>query len=336
IQIHINIKQWLNHYKTDFWQVNYCVEYLLILVIQTVLTDPICVYDIGDGLKFDLRTLGFAHGKGPKYDRISSINPTTKHLVVMDVIHIRNLLMTIVQMLQHVMVGLFWTLFSFVYLINRLIIRLLSNLKCFHRNTQSATTTKSKFSQAFVISLNQYGSTRPIQSIYRSDSLFSNGDLTLDNERISAISNYGKINLTINHYSAMIDNCQQPKTCLLKHYLKTYNPLEIDLIEANPETIRTSKVTEISGDDRSSDTSTLPADNCYSMNCTNKQKIHQSKRYVRLKEQENCSANVSIIDDQPSSCSTRLTSSVLPVVMVTDCSNSQRLHTDIIEMNENE
>ncbi|CAF3346652.1 unnamed protein product [Rotaria socialis] len=43
-----------------------------------VLTDPICVYDIGDGLKFDLRTLGFAHGKGPKYDRISSINPTTK------------------------------------------------------------------------------------------------------------------------------------------------------------------------------------------------------------------------------------------------------------------
>ncbi|CAF4294989.1 unnamed protein product [Rotaria magnacalcarata] len=233
-------------------------------------------------------------------------------------------------------VGLFWTLFSFVYLINRLIIRLLSNLKCFHRNTQSATTTKSKFSQAFVISLNQYGSTRPIQSIYRSDSLFSNGDLTLDNEQISAISNYGKINLTINHYSAMIDNCQQPKTCLLKHYLKTYNPLEIDLIEANPETIRTSKVTEISGDDRSSDTSTLPADNCYSMNCTNKQKIHQSKRYVRLKEQENCSANVSIIDDQPSSCSTRLTSSVLPVVMVTDCSNSQRLHTDIIEMNENE
>jgi len=57
---------------------------------------------------------------------------------------------------------------------------------------------------------------------------------------------------------------------------------------------------------------------------------------VRLKEQENCSATMSIVDDRLSECSTKLTSTTLPVVMVTDCSNSQRLHTDIIEMNEEE
>jgi hypothetical protein len=45
---------------------------------------------------------------------------------------------------------------------------------------------------------------------------------------------------------------------------------------------------------------------------------------------------MSIVDDRLSECSTKLTSTTLPVVMVTDCSNSQRLHTDIIEMNEEE
>lgn len=45
---------------------------------------------------------------------------------------------------------------------------------------------------------------------------------------------------------------------------------------------------------------------------------------------------MSITDDRVSECSTKLTSITLPTLMVTDCSNSQRLHTDIIELNEDE
>jgi hypothetical protein len=75
---------------------------------------------------------------------------------------------------------------------------------------------------------------------------------------------------------------------------------------------------------------------CYSLNCTNKHKLYHGGRYVRLKEEENCSITMSIADDRLSECSTKLTSITLPIVMVTDCSDSQRLHTDIIEMNEDE
>ncbi|CAF2679117.1 unnamed protein product [Rotaria sp. Silwood2] len=232
---------------------------------------------------------------------------------------------TIVQRIIFIfsIVIVFWILFIIIYLINRLIIRLIRNLEYFHHN--SSTISNDKVCQTFVISSNQYGSIRPIQSFNRSDSLFSN-----TNE---------KINLTINHYSNIIDSSsqyQQSKSYLLKHYLNTYNPLHIDLIDTNKKPNITTNVNDIFYEEISSLTNTQPTDNCYPINCTNKQKIHQNKRYVRLKEQENCSVIISNIDEQPSQCSTKLTNIILPVVMITDCSNSQRLHTDIIEMNENE
>jgi hypothetical protein len=152
----------------------------------------------------------------------------------------------------------------------------------------------------------------------------------LTNEKIQTFSNYGTINLTIN----LIDNLQyqQTKTSLLEHYLKTYNPLQINLTNTNDEKIipiEDVKVTLYK--EIPSETDTQPIDNCYPIYCTNKQRL-----YTRLKEEENCSATISMIDDHLSECSTKLTSMTLPVVMVTDCSNSQRLHTDIIEMNEEE
>ena len=77
--------------------------------------------------------------------------------------------------------------------------------------------------------------------------------------------------------------------------------------------------------------------NCYSLNCTNKGKIDYGSRYIPLKEQlDNCSTTMNTIDDRLSECSTKLTCMTLPTVMITDCSNSQRLHTDIIELNEDE
>jgi len=182
---------------------------------------------------------------------------------------------------------------------------------------------KKKVCQAFVISSNQYGSFRPIQTLYRSDSLFSNINFALTNEKINSISNYQTINI--------IENCdyQQSKTSLLEHYLKTYNPLQIDL---HQETIPTSNVKIMSNEELHSETDTHTIDNCYLLHCTNK----QTRKYTRLKEQENCSATMSFVDERLSECSTKLTSTTLPIIMVTDCSNSQRLHTDIIEMNEEE
>ncbi|CAF2829299.1 unnamed protein product [Rotaria sp. Silwood2] len=59
---------------------NLTTYYLLIVFIQTIISDPICIYDVEDGLKLDIRTLGFTNGKVPKYDQISNINPTKKTL----------------------------------------------------------------------------------------------------------------------------------------------------------------------------------------------------------------------------------------------------------------
>lgn len=147
----------------------------------------------------------------------------------------------------------------------------------------------------------------------------------------SNLNNYGSIHLTVNQYSNL--SSEQVKTSLLEHYLRTYNPLEID----HNETITASNVKVISNEEIPSETDTYPVDNCYSIYCTNKQRSYQSKRYARLKEQENCSAIISMDDDRLSECSTKLTNNtILPIVMVTDCSNSKRLHTDIIEMNEEE
>ncbi len=192
----------------------------------------------------------------------------------------------------------------------------------------SSSPTNIKICQAFVISTNQYGSFRPIHSLYRSDSLFSNINFALTNEKISAISNYGTVNITINHLSQY----QQSKTSLLEHYLKTYNPLEIDFTNNNEESSTTTNSKVISYEEIPSETEIHAVDNCYPLHCTNK----QTGRYIRLKEQENSSATMSHVDDRLSECSTKLTSTTLPVIMVTDCSNSQRLHTDIIEMNEEE
>lgn len=159
----------------------------------------------------------------------------------------------------------------------------------------------------------QYGSIRPLQSEpYRFDSTCSHKNFLLNNQTI---------NLTINPQNEHL------KTILLEHYLKTYNPLDVNLNDTNKQTITKENVKAVSYDDISSDTN----DNCYPIYCTNKQKLHQNKRYIRLKEQDNCSATISIIDDRPS-----LASIKLPIVMITDCSDTQRLHTNIIEMNENE
>ncbi|CAF1073098.1 unnamed protein product [Adineta steineri] len=223
---------------------------------------------------------------------------------------------------------------QFLFFQLRLIIRLLSNLKRSHLKISS----NNKVCQAFVISSNQYGSFRGKQSITRSNSLISNEHFILANKQVADFSNCEIVNLTINHYSNIIENSQyqQTKTHLLEHYLTTYNPLQIDLNKTDKETITTSNIKGITYEEIPSETDTQPIDNCYPLHCTNKHRLYRTGRYVRLKEQENCSATMSITDDHLSECSTKLTSIVLPTVMITDCSDSKRLHTDIIEMNEEE
>ncbi len=184
--------------------------------------------------------------------------------------------------------------------------------------------------QAFVISSNQYGSFRPIQSLDYIDSRFPNNNSTLTNKQITTFANNEIIHLTINENFLY----QQSKTNLLEHYLKTYNPLQIDLTDTNKETMTVSNNKNTSYEELTSETDSHPLDSCYPLNCTNKQKLYQTKRYTRLQEQENSSATIIITDDRLSECSTKLTTMILPVVMITDCSDSQRLHTDIIEMNE--
>lgn len=123
---------------------------------------------------------------------------------------------------------------------------------------------------------------------------------------------------------------------LLEHYLQTYNPLKIDLTNVNQGTVSTSIAKHIVSEETLSDTDTRPIANCYALNCTNKQIFSHGGRYVRLKEQENYSATVSLADERLSECSTKLTSIALPLVMITDCSDSQRIHTEIVEFNDDE
>lgn len=204
---------------------------------------------------------------------------------------------------------------------SRLIIRLISNFQ----HNQSATVSKTKVCQAFVISSNQYGSFRPIQTLSRSDSLFSNINFAIPNDKIN-------IHLTINH---LFENSeyQQSKASLLEHYLTTYNPLHLHLTNSDREILPTKVISE---EEIPSETDTRPGDNCYPLHCTNKQIFCQNGRYGRLKEQEKCSATMSIVEDRLSECSTKSTGVTIPMVMVTDCSNIERLHTDIIEMDEEE
>ncbi|CAF5139788.1 unnamed protein product [Rotaria sp. Silwood1] len=53
-------------------------SFLLIIFIQIIICYSNCVYNIENGLKLDIRTLGYTNGKIPKYDQISNINPTRK------------------------------------------------------------------------------------------------------------------------------------------------------------------------------------------------------------------------------------------------------------------
>jgi hypothetical protein len=49
--------------------------YLFLFLIQTITCGTPCVYDVGDGQTLDVRPLGNANGKGPKYDSIPTVNP---------------------------------------------------------------------------------------------------------------------------------------------------------------------------------------------------------------------------------------------------------------------
>lgn len=169
---------------------------------------------------------------------------------------------------------------------SRLTIRLISNF-------QSSSST-TKVCQAFVISSNQCGSFRPI----RSDSLFSNINFALPNEKV----------VTLSTHIHLIENLDYPppppsssKNSLLEHYLSTYNPLQLDFTGEQ-------------------------LNNEHDIPSTN----NSIGRYIRLQEEEKCSA----IDDRLSECSTKLSNLTIPMIMITDCCNSERLHTDIIEIDE--
>ena len=110
---------------------------------------------------------------------------------------------------------------------------------------------------------------------------------------------------------------QSTKTRLLERYLSTYNPLLFE--HGDDEEQLSNEIDEIQS-----------RNNYYSLHCTNKQMSSQMGRYVRLGEEEKCSA----IDDRLSECSTGLSNLTLPTIMITDCSNLERLHTDLIEVDE--
>ncbi|CAF1086557.1 unnamed protein product [Rotaria sordida] len=235
------------------------------------------------------------------------------------------------------LIALFWIIFIIIYMLSRIIIRFITNFKRLRIQYDSPSISNEKICRAFVISSNQYGSFRPTYLptplLYRSNSLFSNCDFILNNNEQTTSQTVFNINLQ--------SNTTNPS--LLEYYLKTYNPLNIDLKNNNnnnnnnnQEIITTSPIKDESYEEAPSDTDTRPIANCYALNCTNKRKLYHGRQYTRLKEQENCSATMSIADDRLSECSTKLTTITLPTVMITDCSDGQRLHTDIIELNEDE
>ncbi|CAF1641989.1 unnamed protein product [Adineta ricciae] len=59
-----------------FRMFNFNIPALLIGCIPIIICDPNCVYKVDDGLTLDIRTLGFADGKGPKYNHISNAATT--------------------------------------------------------------------------------------------------------------------------------------------------------------------------------------------------------------------------------------------------------------------
>jgi hypothetical protein len=55
--------------------VNLSICYLFMLFIQIITSATPCVYDLGNGKQLDIRTLGNADGKKPKYDDIPNSTP---------------------------------------------------------------------------------------------------------------------------------------------------------------------------------------------------------------------------------------------------------------------
>lgn len=55
------------------FNVSFCC--FLLYLIRTITCDSSCIYDVGNGKQLDIRTLGYANGKGPKYDNIPNASP---------------------------------------------------------------------------------------------------------------------------------------------------------------------------------------------------------------------------------------------------------------------
>jgi hypothetical protein len=188
------------------------------------------------------------------------------------------------------------------------------------RYTSTLSNANGKICQAFVISSNQYGSFRaPRQTLYRADSFFSHVDLTVSQDQLTTV--------------ILATTEQQADSRLLEHYLKTYNPLHIDLASSHQTTLP-------NRDDTISEADTHPIDHCYPLNCVQQRMYSHGHAYRRLKDDEQqqhrSSTNMSTIEQPSSDCPTTLTCLTVPVVMITDCSDGRRLHTEIIEMNEDE
>lgn len=216
---------------------------------------------------------------------------------------------------------MFWTAFTIVYMSSRIVLRLLSNFKRSYFHYDSPSTSNDKICRAFVISSHHYGSFRPTHGptplLPRSDSLFSAAhEPTISRQTLNSIAQL---------------KTNQPS--LLQHYLNTYNPLKIDLRAPAEQPATVSTVVSLPDDQARSDSDTRPVSNCYAFQCAHPRRIYYGERYSRLKE-EPCSTTTSCADDRLSECSTRLTTATLPIVMVTDCSDSQRLHTEIIELDD--
>ena len=215
-------------------------------------------------------------------------------------------------------------------------------LKQLRFHYDSPSTSNEKICRAFVISSHQYGSFRPANQpsplLYRSDSFFSHGDYLITSEQRTTTTDGGTSSPPSLHGDPTEEQTgsSSPKnTSLLEQYLQSYNPLQIDLINRRRPSDASVSISIIEEEEEeASETDTRPIAHCYPFSCTSQRKLHQGERYTRLKELDPGSARPSIDDDRLSDCSTRLTSVTIPIMMVTDCSDSRRLHTEIIEFDD--
>ena len=54
---------------------NLSICYLFMFGIRTITCASSCIYDVGNGQQLDIRPLGIANGKRPKYDNIPNSSP---------------------------------------------------------------------------------------------------------------------------------------------------------------------------------------------------------------------------------------------------------------------